>query len=180
MEVIPGLEIGAPGMFPSHRALLAGTVDEGMLDNNHLITGHNPVHEPVMVGEVLVGLNCRSGRLYVDGTVGEGGHASAILDRMRPGGGALGPGSGPNRVSRRPQPGWRTTPPNFNCFTALTPNWESCWKQPGSRGSQASSWTWACLPCSCTSPSAAFLLPGTNPWTCGSTRKSRGPRRPPG
>jgi len=37
-----------------------------------------------MVGEVLVGLNCRSGRLYVDGTVGEGGHASAILDRLGP------------------------------------------------------------------------------------------------
>jgi len=37
-----------------------------------------------MVGEVLVGLNCRSGRLYVDGTVGEGGHAAAILDRIGP------------------------------------------------------------------------------------------------
>ena len=48
------------------------------------MTVHNPVHEPVMVGEVLVGLNCRSGRLYVDGTVGEGGHAAAILDRIGP------------------------------------------------------------------------------------------------
>jgi 16S rRNA (cytosine1402-N4)-methyltransferase len=37
-----------------------------------------------MVGEVLVGLNCRSGRLYVDGTVGEGGHAAAILDHCGP------------------------------------------------------------------------------------------------
>ncbi len=37
-----------------------------------------------MVGEVLVGLNCRSGRLFVDGTVGEGGHAAAILDRIGP------------------------------------------------------------------------------------------------
>jgi 16S rRNA (cytosine1402-N4)-methyltransferase len=37
-----------------------------------------------MVEEVLVGLNCRSGRLYVDGTVGEGGHAAAILDRCGP------------------------------------------------------------------------------------------------
>ncbi len=34
-----------------------------------------------MVMEVLVGLNCRPGRLYVDGTIGEGGHAEAILDR---------------------------------------------------------------------------------------------------
>jgi len=37
-----------------------------------------------MVEEVLVGLNCRSGRLYVDGTVGEGGHAAAILDHCGP------------------------------------------------------------------------------------------------
>jgi len=39
-----------------------------------------------MVTEVLVGLNCRPGCLYVDGTVGEGGHAAAILDRSTPGG----------------------------------------------------------------------------------------------
>jgi 16S rRNA (cytosine1402-N4)-methyltransferase len=39
-----------------------------------------------MVPEVLVGLNCRSGRLYVDGTVGEGGHATAILHRTTPDG----------------------------------------------------------------------------------------------
>ena len=47
---------------------------------------HYPVHEPVMVTEVLVGLNCRPGCLYVDGTVGEGGHAAAILDRTAPDG----------------------------------------------------------------------------------------------
>ncbi len=39
-----------------------------------------------MVKEVLVGLNCRPGRLYVDGTVGEGGHAAAILDATAPDG----------------------------------------------------------------------------------------------
>jgi 16S rRNA (cytosine1402-N4)-methyltransferase len=37
-----------------------------------------------MVREVLMGLNCRSGRLYVDGTVGEGGHAAVILDHIGP------------------------------------------------------------------------------------------------
>lgn len=39
-----------------------------------------------MVTEVLVGLDCRPGRLYVDGTVGEGGHAAAILNRTTPDG----------------------------------------------------------------------------------------------
>ena len=33
-----------------------------------------------------MGLDCRSGRLYVDGTVGEGGHAAAILRRTAPDG----------------------------------------------------------------------------------------------
>jgi 16S rRNA (cytosine1402-N4)-methyltransferase len=39
-----------------------------------------------MVTEVLVGLDCRPGRVYVDGTVGEGGHAAAILNRTAPDG----------------------------------------------------------------------------------------------
>ena len=79
------------------------------------------MHEPVMVGEVLVGLNCRSGRLYVDGTVGEGGHAAAILDRIGPEG-SSGAWIGTQTHSRRPRPGWRTTPPIFTCFNVLTPN----------------------------------------------------------
>ncbi|MFA4901420.1 MAG: 16S rRNA (cytosine(1402)-N(4))-methyltransferase RsmH [Desulfobaccales bacterium] len=54
------------------------------------------MHEPVMVGEVLVGLNCRSGRLYVDGTVGEGGHAAAILDHCGPEGELWGLDRDPN------------------------------------------------------------------------------------
>ncbi len=39
-----------------------------------------------MVTEVLVGLDCRPERLYVDGTVGEGGHAAAILNQSAPDG----------------------------------------------------------------------------------------------
>jgi len=39
-----------------------------------------------MVEEVLVGLNCRPDRVYVDGTVGEGGHATAILGHTAPDG----------------------------------------------------------------------------------------------
>jgi 16S rRNA (cytosine1402-N4)-methyltransferase len=51
-----------------------------------------------MVGEVLVGLNCRSGRLYVDGTVGEGGHAAAILDHCGPEGELWGLDRDPNAL----------------------------------------------------------------------------------
>ncbi len=43
-------------------------------------------HQPVMVEEVLNLLRCRPGGVYVDATTGLGGHAQAILDRIRPGG----------------------------------------------------------------------------------------------
>jgi len=47
-------------------------------------------HIPVMVTEVMEALQPRPGRLYVDCTVGAGGHARAILERIEPGGRLLG------------------------------------------------------------------------------------------
>ena len=41
-------------------------------------------HVPVMVTELLAGLQPRSGGRYADGTVGGGGHASAILEASAP------------------------------------------------------------------------------------------------
>jgi len=46
-------------------------------------------HVPVMVREVLAALNVRPGGRYVDGTVGAGGHALAILEEASPGGSLL-------------------------------------------------------------------------------------------
>ncbi len=37
-------------------------------------------HTPVMVQEVVASLLCRAGTITVDGTVGGGGHAEAILE----------------------------------------------------------------------------------------------------
>jgi 16S rRNA (cytosine1402-N4)-methyltransferase len=42
------------------------------------------VHDPVMVAEVVEALACRPGGLWVDATVGAGGHAAAILERTAP------------------------------------------------------------------------------------------------
>ncbi len=41
-------------------------------------------HAPVMAREVVLSLNCREGGVYVDGTLGGGGHAKAILERIGP------------------------------------------------------------------------------------------------
>ncbi|MGD0277553.1 MAG: 16S rRNA (cytosine(1402)-N(4))-methyltransferase RsmH [Syntrophales bacterium] len=47
-------------------------------------------HRPVMVKEVLTFLQCRPGGIYVDGTVGGGGHAEAILMHSAPDGFLIG------------------------------------------------------------------------------------------
>jgi 16S rRNA (cytosine1402-N4)-methyltransferase len=43
-------------------------------------------HAPVMLKETLELLQCKPGGIYVDATVGLGGHALGILERCRPGG----------------------------------------------------------------------------------------------
>ena len=61
-------------------------------------------HIPVMLEEVLKFLQPRAGGLYVDGTLGGGGHAEAILERSAPGGKVLGVDSDAQalvRVERR-------------------------------------------------------------------------------
>lgn len=49
-----------------------------------------PGHVPVMVAEVLAWLDPRPPGVYVDATVGAGGHAEAILERIVPGGRLIG------------------------------------------------------------------------------------------
>lgn len=41
-------------------------------------------HLPVLFSEVMQSLNLRSGTVFVDGTLGGGGHAEGILHRTAP------------------------------------------------------------------------------------------------
>jgi len=49
--------------------------------NSELAVKKETMHVPVMVSEVLDGLSLRSGGIYVDATLGLGGHTEAILSR---------------------------------------------------------------------------------------------------
>jgi 16S rRNA (cytosine1402-N4)-methyltransferase len=48
------------------------------------------IHESVLMGEVLEGLDPRPGQNYVDCTYGAGGHSLALLDRVSPDGKVIG------------------------------------------------------------------------------------------
>ncbi len=53
---------------------------------NHPAGNNHNEHTPVMLQEVLGVLKCTPGGIYVDATVGLGGHAQAILDHIQPDG----------------------------------------------------------------------------------------------
>jgi 16S rRNA (cytosine1402-N4)-methyltransferase len=57
-----------------------------------------PAHIPVLVEEVIKALSVQPGGRYIDGTVGEGGHAAAILEHSQPGGQLLGIDADPEAI----------------------------------------------------------------------------------
>jgi len=54
------------------------------------VAGETPYHVPVLAREVVELLQPRRGGVYVDGTLGGGGHAAAILDASAPDGRVIG------------------------------------------------------------------------------------------
>ncbi len=54
------------------------------------VTVSLPTHVPVLLNGTIEGLQVQGGRYFIDCTVGSGGHAAAILERILPGGKLLG------------------------------------------------------------------------------------------
>ncbi len=61
------------------------------------------LHQPVLVQEAVAYMGVKSGGVYVDATVGEGGHAQAVLQAAMPGGRLLGIDLDPQAVGRARQ-----------------------------------------------------------------------------
>jgi 16S rRNA (cytosine1402-N4)-methyltransferase len=57
-----------------------------------------PVHKSVLLNEVIEALHPQPGKRFVDCTLGNGGHAEAILERIIPGGQLLGIDADPNAI----------------------------------------------------------------------------------
>ena len=57
-----------------------------------------PVHVPVLLNEVIAGLQAQRGGYFVDCTVGLGGHAAAILEKISPSGRLLGIDADPEAI----------------------------------------------------------------------------------
>lgn len=62
--------------------------------------GPGPMHEPVLVREIVELLRCQPGRTYVDATLGPGGHAEAILRACAPDGRVIGIDLDPDAIER--------------------------------------------------------------------------------
>jgi 16S rRNA (cytosine1402-N4)-methyltransferase len=57
------------------------------------------IHQPVLLGEIIDALSPKSGGIYLDGTVGAGGHSAAILKASSPKGRLLGLDVDPNALT---------------------------------------------------------------------------------
>jgi 16S rRNA (cytosine1402-N4)-methyltransferase len=58
-----------------------------------------PTHKPVLLGEAVEALQAQPGKRYVDCTLGSGGHASAILEKILPDGKFLGIDADPEAIN---------------------------------------------------------------------------------
>jgi hypothetical protein len=132
-------------------------------------------HEPVLVEEVLSFLPRPEGAVYVDGTVGGGGHALRILEESAPDARLIGIdrddealGESEKRSPDLPREG-RSRPGDFaDMETVLRDLGIGRWTESSS--------TSACPPASWSTPAGDSVFPKGGPWTCAWT--GGGDKRP--
>ena len=104
-------------------------------------------HIPVLVKESLAALQLAPGMVGVDGTLGYGGHAKEILQRIVPGGRLIGldvdPIEQPKTLARLRQAGF-----GEDCFEAVRSNYAGIGKVLSQRGIAAVDFIFADLGCS--------------------------------
>lgn len=114
-----------------------------------LASGKTPAgsHVPVMVEECHAALDLRAGDIGVDATLGYGGHAAGILEKIRPGGKLLGldvdPVEQPKTVARLRALGFDDA-----VFEAVRSNYAGLAKVLGARGLDGVDFVLADLGCS--------------------------------
>ncbi len=99
-----------------------------------IASGKTPAgsHIPILVDECLAALDLKPGMCGVDATLGYGGHARRILERITPGGRLIGLDQDPIEL---PKTGQRLREAGFgeDCFTALRSNYAGIAKALGGR-----------------------------------------------
>lgn len=114
-----------------------------------IASGKTPAgsHVPVLMEEVLASLCVRPGQVGVDGTLGYGGHAVRILERIAPGGRLIGldvdPIERPRTLARMRAAGW-----GEDCFEAVQSNYAGIAKVLAARGTGPVDFVFADLGCS--------------------------------
>ncbi len=118
------------------------------------------VHKPVLFAETIAALDVRPGRTYIDGTVGGGGHALAILQGLGGQGRLLAIDQDPDAIAAA---GERLK--DFSNLSLARGNFS--WPRPRALGRRtASCWTLGSLPTSWTTGPGGSPITRTRPWTC--------------
>ena len=114
-----------------------------------LASGKTPAgsHVPIMVGECLEALALRPGMVGVDCTLGHGGHARRILERIMPGGFLLGLDQDPIELPKT-ETRLRDAGYGPDAFAALRSNYAGLSKALAGRGIAAVDFVFADLGCS--------------------------------
>ena len=112
-------------------------------------------HTSVLLEEVLEGLCIRPDGIYIDGTLGGGGHSFEIASRLTQGGHLIGIDQDDDALTAA---GERLAPFGDR-VTFVHDNYENM-------ESTGSCWIWVSPPISLTTPSAVFPTARMRPWIC--------------